>query len=262
MFRRGFGHGRRFWRDEDQRGERHEGRGEERGERREGRSEERGERQEGRGQRGEFPPREGGRFGRGPHAFWFAPGGRGGFERGRGDGGPFGGGPFGGGPFGGRRRQRRGDIKYVLLELIAEQPRHGYDLIKELESRYAGFYRPSPGSVYPTLQLLEDEGSLESATEGGKRIYTITEVGKKLLAERNSEGEGERGERHGPHGRNASPELNVLRERAAALAASVMQVARHGSPEQVKAVQALLDATTREVYGVLAGGKQPSGEQS
>src|SRR5258708_38121964 len=84
-------------------------------------------------------------------------------------------GPFGGGfGEGGRKRQRRGDIKFILLELIKEQPRHGYDLIKVLEERYGGFYRPGPGTVYPTLQLLEDEGNVSSATVDGKRIYTTT----------------------------------------------------------------------------------------
>src|SRR6266540_3292714 len=91
--------------------------------------------------------------------------------------------------FGRPRRQRRGDIKYVLLELLAEQPRHGYELIKELEQRYAGFYWPSPGSVYPTLQLLEDEGHLTSETIDGKRVYTITDSGRQLLDEQRSQRE-------------------------------------------------------------------------
>ena len=92
------------------------------------------------------------------------------------------------GPFGhdfgegGRKRQRRGDIKFILLELIKEQPRHGYELIKVLEERYGGFYRPSPGTVYPTLQLLEDEGNLTSETVG-KRTYKITAAGEALLEE-------------------------------------------------------------------------------
>jgi len=97
-------------------------------------------------------------------------------------------GPFGGDfGHGGRKRQHRGDIKFILLELIKEQPRHGYELIKVLEERYGGFYRPSPGSVYPTLQLLEDEGHVRSETIDGKRIYSITEAGEKLLAEREQE---------------------------------------------------------------------------
>jgi DNA-binding PadR family transcriptional regulator len=132
------------------------------------------------------------------------------------------------------------------LELIAEQPRHGYELIKALEERYGGFYRPSPGSVYPTLQLLEDEGHLTSETVDGKRVYTITESGSRLLAERDEERRGERG-RHGP-----SPELHELRRNTMALADGVMQVARHGTPEQARAAAQLLERTRRELYGLLA----------
>lgn len=193
--------------------------------------------------------------------FWFAPGGRGPFRGRGGPGGPFGGDdPFGGD--GGRRRQRRGDIKFVLLELIAEKPRHGYELIKELENRYAGFYRPSPGSVYPTLQLLEDEGNLTSAVEDGKRIYTITEAGQTLLKEREQPQEPERrGGRGGPFGPwQPSPELNALRERSMALMSSLMQVARHGTPEQVRAAQEQIDATTREIYSILASGSSEKSE--
>jgi DNA-binding PadR family transcriptional regulator len=189
-------------------------------------------------------------------AFWMAKHGRG----------PFGGGPFGGGPFGGpfgddpfggeggpRRRHRRGDIKFALLELLAEQPRHGYDLIKELESRYAGFYRPSPGTVYPTLQLLEDEGHLTSEQVEGKRIYTITESGRQLLAERQAgEGEGHPGFRHGAGGEG----LDALRRNSMALVEVVMQAARHGTPDQVRAVTQVLDGARREVYRILAGGQE------
>ncbi|MBX0329181.1 PadR family transcriptional regulator [Oscillochloris sp. ZM17-4] len=180
-------------------------------------------------------------------AFWMARKGRGPFG-----GGPFGGGPFGDDPFGGdggpRRRHRRGDIKFALLELLAEQPRHGYDLIKELESRYAGFYRPSPGTVYPTLQLLADEGHLTSEQAEGKRIYTITESGRLLLAERQGGGEGQHGFRHDEGGEG----LDGLRRSARALIEVVMQSARHGTPEQVQAVGKVIDGARREVYRILA----------
>jgi DNA-binding PadR family transcriptional regulator len=189
-------------------------------------------------------------------SFWFGPEDHDPFDR------PFWrGGPFGGDPFdedgGGRKRHRRGDIKYVLLELLAEQPRHGYDLIKELEQRYAGFYRPSPGSVYPTLQLLEDEGHLTSETIDGKRVYTITESGRQLLEERHQRGEADHfgPRRHGFRGRGGGPELNELRRSGVALIASVMQAARHGTPDQVQAVMKLIDTTRREIYAILAKGE-------
>src|SRR6476619_5624011 len=80
-------------------------------------------------------------------------------------------------------RMRRGDIKFHLLEILKETPRHGYEVISELEKRSGG-YRPSPGSVYPTLQMLEEGGFLTSEQVEGKKVYSITEEGLKLLEER------------------------------------------------------------------------------
>ena len=219
-------------------------------------------------------------------------------------GGPFGGGPFGGsngpfgggGPFGGdepgfgRQRQRRGDIKFILLELLKDEPHHGYELIKALEERSAGFYRPSPGMVYPTLQLLEDEGNLTSTTVDNKRVYTITDAGREVLKARETAQHAEEAEReqfqHGRHGHSPHwdhrgqeehggrgerggrgfgpggfggfgglgadmPQLQALRQSAMALFESVMQTARHGSPEQLKTLQAVLDRTTQNVRATL-----------
>jgi DNA-binding PadR family transcriptional regulator len=95
-------------------------------------------------------------------------------------------GPFGGfgGPFGpGERFFGRGDLKYVILELLRDQPRHGYDIIRALEDRMRGRYRPSPGSVYPTLQMLEDLGYVTSTQQDGKKVYTITDEGRRYLEE-------------------------------------------------------------------------------
>src|SRR5947209_9137259 len=99
---------------------------------------------------------------------------------------PWGGPGFGRGfgPPRGGRRFGRGDLKYVILDLLNEQPRHGYDIIRALEQRFEGMYSPSPGSVYPTLQLLEDQGYVTSSQGEGKRVYTITDEGRAFLAER------------------------------------------------------------------------------
>jgi DNA-binding PadR family transcriptional regulator len=78
----------------------------------------------------------------------------------------------------------RGDLKYVILDLIKEQPRHGYDIIRELEGRFGGFYTPSAGAVYPVLQMLEDMGAVTAAEQDGRKVYTITEEGQRILAER------------------------------------------------------------------------------
>ncbi|MGD9116515.1 MAG: PadR family transcriptional regulator [Dehalococcoidia bacterium] len=79
---------------------------------------------------------------------------------------------------------QKGDLKYVILDLLKEKPRHGYEVIRELEAMSHGFYTPSPGAVYPTLQMLEEMGYAEAAERDGKKIYTITEAGLKFLDER------------------------------------------------------------------------------
>lgn len=78
----------------------------------------------------------------------------------------------------------KGDLKYVILGLLKEKPRHGYDVIRALEERFHGFYTPSAGSIYPTLQLLEDMGYVTSSEADGKKVYTITDAGRKFLEER------------------------------------------------------------------------------
>jgi DNA-binding PadR family transcriptional regulator len=94
----------------------------------------------------------------------------------------FGRGRFGRGGGGGGRVFGPGDLRLVMLSLIDEKPRHGYELIKELEEKFGGSYAPSPGSVYPTLTLLEELGQLRStASEGTKRLFEITAAGERYL---------------------------------------------------------------------------------
>ncbi|NGN39438.1 PadR family transcriptional regulator [Mesorhizobium sp. CGMCC 1.15528] len=117
-------------------------------------------------------------------------GGKGGGRFGRGGGG--GGGRFGrhrGGPFGGRgpRMFDPGALRLFVLGLIAEEPRHGYDIIKALEAKFQGAYSPSPGAIYPMLQMLEEADLVISETNGNKRLYSITEQGKAYLAEHAAE---------------------------------------------------------------------------
>jgi len=94
---------------------------------------------------------------------------------------------FGRHPFEFERRGRmfeKGDFKYVILDILREKPAHGYEIIRALEDRYYGFYTPSAGTVYPTLQMLEDMGYVKSSEQDGKKIYTITNEGLKFLDER------------------------------------------------------------------------------
>ncbi|MEH2383867.1 MAG: PadR family transcriptional regulator [Nostoc sp.] len=155
--------------------------------------------------------------------------------------------------WGDEHRTRRGDIKFILLELLSEHPSHGYDLIKEMETRYGGFRRLSPGSVYPTLQLLEEGGYLKSAQEGGKRIYTITDEGRQLLAERaQQETSDSPWDTFKSFVAGKPQEFIQLRNAATELAAVVVQVARSGNMERINRVRELLEQVKREIYAILA----------
>jgi len=81
---------------------------------------------------------------------------------------------------------QRGDLKYIILDLLKGKPRHGYDIIRELEELSYGFYKPSPGVIYPTLQMLEEMGYASSTEQEGKRVYSITEEGLKFLENRSN----------------------------------------------------------------------------
>ena len=140
-------------------------------------------------------------------------------------------------------RMRRGDMKFLLLEVLKEAPRHGYEMISELESRFRG-YRPSPGSVYPTLQMLEEGGFVTSEEVDGKKVYTITDAGRKLLEER--------GERRFEE---ASPEMKeafAIRESLRKLAGAVVDGARGTVEESLKRINEILNRARKEVYSVLA----------
>lgn len=150
-------------------------------------------------------------------------------------------------------RTRRGDIKFLLLELLAEHPSHGYDLIKQMEARYGGFRRLSPGSVYPTLQLLEDGGYVTSETTEGKRVYTITEEGRQFLAERTQQSPSDSPWDAFRNAAASKPqEFNQLRQSATELAGAVMQVARSGNTDRMSRVRELLDRTKRDIYALLS----------
>jgi DNA-binding PadR family transcriptional regulator len=96
-----------------------------------------------------------------------------------------------GGHRGGRHRRRRqwfgsGDMKYVILNLIKDKPMHGYEVMKALEEQTQGCYKPSPGTVCPTLQWLDDEGLVESEEREGRKVYSITDDGRAFLEENKS----------------------------------------------------------------------------
>jgi DNA-binding PadR family transcriptional regulator len=157
---------------------------------------------------------------------------------------------FAGPPWAGGRRARRGDVRTGLLSLLADKPMHGYDLIRELEERSGGAWRPSPGSIYPTLQLLEDEGLVTAEEQDGKRVYTITDAGRAELVERRERAGAQEPWEFGPLGEG----LGQLRESGFQLAAAAMQVARTGSEAQRKQAAEILAEARKKLYSLLAEG--------
>lgn len=139
-------------------------------------------------------------------------------------------------------RRGRGDIKFLILDVLATGPRHGYDIIAALEEKSGGRYRPSAGSVYPTLQLLEEGGYITGEAAGGKRVFTITDTGRELLASRGAESEDF----------GAAEEGVDLRGAALTLGAAVMQAVRVADEPARAKVRSVLERARREIYAILA----------
>lgn len=152
------------------------------------------------------------------------------------------------GPRGGQRRMGRGDVRTAILAILAEQPMHGYQLIGEIEERSGGTWRPSPGSVYPTLQLLADEGLVRVVEAGEKKTYELTEAGREASSSTGplpwEAASSRRGDRPG----GALPKAGVK------LARAVSQLAPDASPEQTERAVAVLDEARRKIYAILADG--------
>jgi DNA-binding PadR family transcriptional regulator len=142
-------------------------------------------------------------------------------------------------------RMGRGDVRAAVLALLAEKPMHGYQIIQEIEERSGGAWKPSPGSVYPTLQLLADEGVISAEESNGRKTYSLTDEGRKAAAataDQSAPWESQGGRSRG----SALPKAGID------LAHAVAQVGRTGNAEQVKQAVAVLDEARRKVYAILA----------
>ena len=162
-------------------------------------------------------------------------------------GGPGFGPPFGPG-FGRGPRARRGDVRAALLVLLAEEPRNGYGLMQEIEARSNGAWRPSPGSVYPALSQLEDEGLVRAEEASGRKLFDLTEAGRAHVTEHADE-LGTPWEEVGGGGEQAA-ELRTL---IFGVGAAVMQVVQAGTEEQAAEATKVLEETRRSLYRILAG---------
>ena len=141
---------------------------------------------------------------------------------------------------------RRGDNRTAQLGALTDGPAHGYELIGRLEEKSGGLWRPSPGSVYPTLQLFEDEGLVRSVERDSKRVYELTEAGRAEAAER-----AERGG-DAPWEEGDANEFHQLLRAAAQLFAAAKQIARMGEPTQMERATTAIRATSKELYKILA----------
>lgn len=140
-------------------------------------------------------------------------------------------------------RANRGDVRAAVLALLAEQPMHGYQIISELDERTGGAWKPSPGSVYPTLQMLADEGLVRSEPEGGKNVFHLTDSGRRTAAEGDS----------APWDAVAGDGATVdVRRTIAQLAMAFKQVTHTGTVDQVERATRILNDARKAIYGILA----------
>jgi DNA-binding PadR family transcriptional regulator len=175
---------------------------------------------------------------------------------------PFGGqwGMFGGGPMfgppwasGGPRgwrgpKARRGDVRAAILAVLAEQPMNGYQVIQEIAERSGGAWKPSPGSIYPTLQQLEDEGLVTADAAVGRRTFTLTDEGRAYVAEHAEEVSAPWEAMSAP----ADDDENGLKPLLGQVGTALWQVLAAGTPDQqAKARKALVDLR-RTLYTILA----------
>ncbi|MBT8161776.1 MULTISPECIES: PadR family transcriptional regulator [Arthrobacter] len=141
-------------------------------------------------------------------------------------------------------RVGRGEVRLAVLAVLAEQPMHGYQVIHEIEERSGGKWKPSAGSVYPTLQLLADEGLLTAEESNGRKIYSLTQAGREEVAGADPSSLWE------PAGSGVG--FAALPKAGVELAQVVGQVARTGTPKQVQEAVTVLDEARRRLYSILA----------
>ncbi|HET8779013.1 MAG TPA: PadR family transcriptional regulator [Agromyces sp.] len=148
----------------------------------------------------------------------------------------------------GAKRMARGDVRAAVLALLAEQPMHGYQIIQEIEERSGGTWKPSAGSVYPTLQLLADEGLIVAEELRGRKTYSLTDLGRT---------EADAGADRPAPWSSPSPSgeaHRALSKAAVELASAAAQLGRSGTPEQVQQAVKVLDEARRGLYSILAQG--------
>lgn len=144
-------------------------------------------------------------------------------------------------------RMGRGDVRAAVLALLVEKPMHGYQLIHEIEERSGGAWKPSPGSVYPTLQLLADEGLISAKESNGRKTYSLTDEGRAA-----TEATADRPAPWDSQGVRDTHRSSALPKAGVELAQAAAQVGRSGKPEQVTEAVDVLNEARRKLYAILA----------
>ena len=152
------------------------------------------------------------------------------------------------GPQRGRRRASRGDVRAAVLTLLAEEPQHGYAVIGLLAERSGGLWRPSPGSIYPVLAQLEEEGLVTSDTTDGRKVFRLTDEGRAYVAEHSDELR----EPWTPAQTRHRDRAVTLFDAVRSLGNASKEVARNGSDAQVEQARGVLDEAKRSLYRILA----------
>jgi DNA-binding PadR family transcriptional regulator len=158
---------------------------------------------------------------------------------------PFGGPGFGGPPFGRGPRARRGDVRAALLALLAEGPHNGYQLMQEIERRSEGVWRPSPGSVYPALQQLEDEGLVRVEETEGRKLFHLTDAGRAAA-------EAQEGAPWDAVSESVDADVWELFGTAKQVGMAIFQIAQAGNEQQIASAREVLANARRALYGILA----------
>jgi DNA-binding PadR family transcriptional regulator len=170
----------------------------------------------------------------------------------------FGGFGPGGGPRGRGRKARRGDIRTAALLLLAEEPRNGYQIMQEVQERSDGVWHPSPGSVYPALAQLEDEGLIRSQEADGRKLFALTDAGLAYVQERDADKPAPWEQMSG----EVSDEAHELGKLMRELASAFVQVMRTGGKEQIGKAREVLTAARRDLYRILADGEPTATDES
>ena len=158
--------------------------------------------------------------------------------------------PFG--PWSFKERMfEKGDLKFVILDLLAEKPKHGYEIIRDLEERLGGFYSPSPGAVYPTLQMLEEMGHASAADRDGKKVYSITDAGRRFLEERSDWTEQIRDHMSRHWNRKNYRGISSIMDEFSALVESVGYRIAQAEPEKLERIRKVVADTRREIEAIL-----------